>query len=57
MLAAAKEPDLIRLHWDEGGIEIDYDSQLFHFVSPDVFVNLDKCDPGKVFRVTRKLNS
>ncbi|MCX7122210.1 MAG: hypothetical protein NTV32_00765, partial [Gammaproteobacteria bacterium] len=53
--SSKKEPDLIRLHWDQGGVEIDY-GQPFKFVSPDVFVNIDRSDASKIFRVTRKLN-
>ncbi len=54
--AGAGKPDLVRLHPALGGQKVNFAGQCFIGASPDVFINLDKYNPARVYRVTRKVN-
>ena len=48
--------NLIRLHPITGGVDINFGTQYFQGVSPDVFLGLDLNDFSKTNQITRKLN-
>jgi hypothetical protein len=55
-MRASPPPSLVRLHTKTGGVKIEFAGEHFASVSPDIFVNLDRHDPGIIYRITRKFN-